>query len=135
MMSLGRKDADFFDRFGVSVGFPIGGVCGCSSFQSDFDAPPLTMQLQPVPPMGNGAILPSPRMNEPKGPFPYDGGPIEPVPMPKLENQPKVQGADRFVSMPAAKKYEFAAYGDKQGLKVPPADNAKDLYVKVMPRN
>jgi len=118
----------------TTIGVP---VCGCSSFESDWNAPAFSMQLQPVPaagitPMGN--VLPSPRITEPRGPLPYDGGPMNPVPMPKLENQPKAMVPDLMVSLPAAKKYGFAAYGEKPPVSPRLTDDPKAMFVKATTR-
>jgi hypothetical protein len=54
----------------------------------------------------------SPR--SPDGTYPYDGGPSNPVPMPKTQTAPNLtEPLERKVSVPAAeKKYAFSAYGN-----------------------
>ena len=62
------------------------------------------------------------------GTFRYDGGPNQPVPMPKQEVAPKA--TERLVSNPAPKKYTYAAYGEESGPQPQPRNDAKTYVVK-----
>jgi hypothetical protein len=77
------------------------------------------------------------------GTFSYDGGPSNPVPLPRREAAPppppppapapmsvppKVQGDDRLIALPrTAPKYRYPAYGDSQ--KKPALNYGRDLQV------
>jgi len=91
-----------------------------------------TTTVQPVMPriIDSGDVAPSTRVI-PNGTYPYDGGPTSPVPMPSKEAAPKVPSTERFVSIPAAKKYSYAAYGEKPSAQPAlPDSDVKTLVVK-----
>jgi len=79
--------------------------------------------MQPVPP--GASALPQPRLDSTPGTFPYDGGPKDPVPMPRIEEPSAAAPAydmvirpARLVSLeetPAKKpgKWVFPAYGEE----------------------
>jgi hypothetical protein len=77
-----------------------------------------------MPRIDDSNVPPSPRQLNPNGPFQYDGGPKDPVPMPKPDVSPKVQTNERFVSLPGAKRYSYAAYGEKTETKTPGDDKS-----------
>jgi hypothetical protein len=86
--------------------------------------PPLPKVMEPLPGQGSlpplGPVLP----NQPSvdGTYPYDGGPSNPVPLPKgdpnppaVPNKSFAPGEGRLVSLPILKptpKYTYPAYGD-----------------------
>jgi hypothetical protein len=78
---------------------------------------PLRISRQVLPP-------PIPAPND--GTFPYDGGPVNPVPMPRAEPSlvpsplTTVSAGNRLASLPAKPaKYTYLAYGEKQAAKAP----------------
>jgi hypothetical protein len=115
----------YYGYSGISYVSPIG--CPLSSP----DVPGIV-----VGPRGNGSTsesykVPSQPLNPMKpvpqeGTFPYDGGPSNPVPMPKVEPAPTGKGVPtmplegRPVSLPAPKKYEYLAYGEKPAANLAP---------------
>jgi hypothetical protein len=75
----------------------------------DTDTPPGSQPLNPMKPVPQD------------GTFPYDGGPADPVPMPKVEPAPAgkvrphtmpLEGRPVSVPPPTTKKYEYLAYGE-----------------------
>jgi len=82
-----------------------------------------------IPPAGVTAPAPTPVPTPAPaggGPYIYDGGPANPVPMPKADPTPAPSAApktvvplpgERAVSLPAREpaKYQFAAYGEQAG--------------------
>jgi len=94
---------------------------------------PYSQRIMPRIDDGTGNALPSPRLLNPDGTYKYDGGPTEPVPMPKTQNSPK-QSTERFVSIPAPapapKKYTYAAYGQQSAPKPAASDDVKSIAVK-----
>jgi hypothetical protein len=126
------------------------------SFFSPYDYPldasvidPSTTSLETIP------TLPMPRASgyapmppAQGGTFPYDGGPANPVPMPRPETVPPPppgqpapmgvppatpKGEDRKISLPGkASKYSYPAYGD--GQKQPTFTFGRDLQVNYPPQ-
>lgn len=87
---------------------------------------------QQMPRIEDGNILPSPRQQQPTPgqTFPYDGGPIAPVPMPDTTPS-NVTPSERKVSLPApTKKYTYAAYGEKPTAPTRFRDDAKTIVVQ-----
>jgi hypothetical protein len=88
-------------------------------------AQPALPKMDPLPPT---PAQPSQPAQPSDGTFPYDGGPSNPVPMPKGDTVPQgtpnkgfVPGEGRLVSLPVlppvTQKYTYPAYGDN---KLPP---------------
>lgn len=116
-----------------------GGYCGISD---SYAAPaPVVTQLSVrptvvMPRIQDDNLLPNPVPANPNGAYRYDGGPDNPVPMPREQAAPK-QPIERQVSLPAApavKKYTYAAYGEQPGPVVQPRDEGKTLIVKGAPK-
>lgn len=84
------------------------------------DVPPsLRVPFQPqANPRPEPPVAPSRPMQPADGTFPYDGGPAKPAPMPGAEparrNSSPDSARERIVSIPPAKKYTYAAYGDQK---------------------
>lgn len=123
---------------------------------------PITLQFQQVPPLRpadsvapmnpnlDEQALPNPQEAQPQnlqplnpnGGFRYDGGPVNPVPLPqgspepKAEPNPQLGVPDRSVSLPlkptvaAPKKFQYAAYGEKPKTETVPAKTDDTLFVK-----
>lgn len=81
-------------------------------------APAQTQPLEPMRKADEFAVPPVPRE---EGIFPYDGGPVNPVPMPKADpvpqkGQPIDPALGRVASMPArTTTFTYPAYGEKVG--------------------
>jgi hypothetical protein len=86
---------------------------------------PISLSANVQVPIDPTNVLPPPMTpaNPGFGTYPYDGGPANPVPMPRAEPGPTnappkavVPGDERPVSLPAkAGKYNYLAYGEKPG--------------------
>jgi hypothetical protein len=99
--------------------------CGCSS-ASYIEAPsgtsyggysqPMPMPEPKLAHPGPGLPLePTPKMN-----YRYDGGPVNPVPQPNKQPSVRSNSEGRLVSIPAAKKHSYAAYGENRMTKSDP---------------
>jgi hypothetical protein len=90
-----------------------------------------------------GDQMPPPmtQVNPGLGTYPYDGGPANPVPMPKVDPAPTnvppkavVPGDERPVALPARSgKYSYLAYGEKPGQVE--KDETPALVVRMEPLN
>jgi hypothetical protein len=95
--------------------------------------PPASLSTVPTPAVPLPAPVPSPSADPTLGTFPYDGGPVNPVPTPRVEETPVrlPHGPslieDFVVSLPEkAGKWNYPAYGEK------PTRNAPALKTAVI---
>jgi hypothetical protein len=84
---------------------------------------------------GGAEVIPAPRAVPKDGTFQYDGGPANPVPMPKAEPAPNraaprtIVPEGRVVSFESkAPKYSYSAYGEK-----PASRQASDRQLAAKP--